>query len=143
MYVAAPIGDRVVEGYVDLLVRTAGRPGRGRLQDRPARHRRRAVDARAESYRLQLAAYAAAVEAATGERVARGVLVFVGARDPIAAVERAFERVRTSVSRASRRCSPGSTEAPIRAGVPGKSGLRVGSWSVPHACHRSGSSGSS
>ena len=51
-----------------------------------------ALDTRAESYRLQLAAYAAAIEAATGERVARGVLVFVGARDPIEAVERAFGR---------------------------------------------------
>ena len=42
MYVAAPFGDRVVEGYVDLLVPRAGRPGGGRLQDRSTGHRRRA-----------------------------------------------------------------------------------------------------
>ena len=91
MYVAAPFGDRVVEGYVDLLVRTPdGLVVVDYKTDRLDTDA--ALDARAESYRLQLAAYAAAIEAATGERVARGVLVFVGARDPIAAVERPFAR---------------------------------------------------
>jgi len=91
MYVAAPFGDRVVEGYVDLLVRTPeGLVVVDYKTDRLDTDV--ALDARAESYRLQLAAYAAAIESATGEHVARGVLVFVGAGDPVRAVERPFER---------------------------------------------------
>jgi ATP-dependent helicase/nuclease subunit A len=88
MYIAAPIGDRVVEGYVDLLLRTAdGLVIVDYKTDRLADDR--AVDERAEGYRIQLAAYAAAVEAATGEPVVRGVLVFAGESG---AMERVFER---------------------------------------------------
>jgi ATP-dependent exoDNAse (exonuclease V) beta subunit len=87
MYVAAPIGDRVVEGYVDLLVRA---PDGLVIVDYKTDRLDTvgAVDERAAGYRIQLAAYAAAVEAATGEPVVRGVLVF--ARES-GAVERAFE----------------------------------------------------
>jgi ATP-dependent helicase/nuclease subunit A len=88
MYVAAPIGDQVVEGYVDLLVRTEdGLVIVDYKTDRLADDR--AVDERAEGYRIQLAAYAAAVEAVTGEPVVLGVLVFAGESG---AVERTFER---------------------------------------------------
>jgi ATP-dependent helicase/nuclease subunit A len=88
MYVAAPIGDRVVEGYVDLLVRAPD--GLVIVDYKTDRlDTVAAVDARAEEYRLQLAVYAAAIEAVTGEPVARGVLVFAGS---LGAVERAFER---------------------------------------------------
>ena len=74
LFVAAPVGDRVLEGYVDLLVRTAEgyvivdyktdawRAGAHRA-DRIARYRR------------QLAAYGLALERVLGEPVVGGVLV--------------------------------------------------------------------
>jgi ATP-dependent helicase/nuclease subunit A len=78
-YVAIPVGDALLEGYVDLLYRTddglvvvdyktdgTGPPGRG--------------DPRAASYRLQGAAYAAAVALATEQEVRRCVFVFLGLR---------------------------------------------------------------
>ena len=88
MYVTAPVEGRVIEGYIDLLVRTAD----GVLivdykTDWIADAK--GVDSRVEEYRLQLAAYALAVEAATGLTVAGGVLVF-GA--PTGALERRVER---------------------------------------------------
>jgi ATP-dependent helicase/nuclease subunit A len=72
--VAAPVGDRVLEGYVDLLVRTedgfvivdyktdAWRQGADRAE-------------RIARYRRQLAAYAVALEHVTGEPITGGVLV--------------------------------------------------------------------
>jgi ATP-dependent helicase/nuclease subunit A len=74
LFVAAPVGDRVLEGYVDLLVRTADGlvivdyktdqwSGPVQTAERVGR------------YRLQLAAYAAALEAALGEPIAGGILV--------------------------------------------------------------------
>jgi ATP-dependent helicase/nuclease subunit A len=74
LFVAAPVGDRVLEGYVDLLVRTEGgfmivdyktdawRQGAGRAE-------------RIARYRRQLAAYAVALEHVTGEPITGGVLV--------------------------------------------------------------------
>jgi ATP-dependent helicase/nuclease subunit A len=74
LFVAAPIGDRVLEGYVDLLVRTddgyvivdyktdAWREGADRAE-------------RIARYRRQLAAYAVALEHVTGEPIIAGVLV--------------------------------------------------------------------
>ncbi|HTH05765.1 MAG TPA: PD-(D/E)XK nuclease family protein, partial [Ilumatobacteraceae bacterium] len=74
LFVAAPIGDRVLEGYVDLLVRSetgyvivdyktdAWRQGADRAE-------------RIARYRRQLAAYAVALEHVTGERIVGGVLV--------------------------------------------------------------------
>ena len=84
MYVAAPVGDRVIEGYIDLLVRTDDGLvivdyKTDRISDDTA------LDARVEEYRLQLAAYALAVEASVGLPVTAGVLVFAG---PDGAVER-------------------------------------------------------
>ncbi len=74
LFVAAPIGSRIVEGYVDLLVRTGDGlvivdyktdrwSGPAQASDRIAR------------YRIQLAAYAAALEVALGEAVVGGVLI--------------------------------------------------------------------
>ncbi|MEM8902451.1 MAG: UvrD-helicase domain-containing protein [Actinomycetota bacterium] len=76
LWVAAPVGDHLVEGYVDLLVRTDEGlvvvdwktdhvDGDDDVADKLAR------------YRLQGASYAAAVEEATGERVARVVFAFL------------------------------------------------------------------
>ena len=74
LFVAAPIGDRVLEGYVDLLVRTedgyvivdyktdAWRQGSDRAE-------------RIARYRRQLAAYAVALEHVIGEPIVAGVLV--------------------------------------------------------------------
>ncbi|MYB03957.1 MAG: PD-(D/E)XK nuclease family protein, partial [Acidimicrobiaceae bacterium] len=70
LFVAAPFGARLVEGYVDLVYRgpdglvvvdwkTDSVAGDG------------GVDAKLARYRLQGAAYAAAIEAVTGEPVAR------------------------------------------------------------------------
>ena len=64
----------VLEGYVDLLVRTAGRAGDRRLQDRPAGRRRRAA-ARLERYRRQLAAYGVALGRLLAEPIAGGIIV--------------------------------------------------------------------
>jgi len=78
VYVVVPAGERFVEGYIDLLVETAD----GDLVivdyktdrvDTPAD-----VAAKVEHYRPQLASYAHAVSRATGQVVARCVLVFAG-----------------------------------------------------------------
>ena len=74
LFVAAPVGDRVLEGYVDLLVRTADGlvivdyktdqwSGPVQTAERVGR------------YRLQLAAYGAALGAALGEPIVGGILV--------------------------------------------------------------------
>jgi ATP-dependent helicase/nuclease subunit A len=74
LFVAAPIGDRVLEGYVDLLVRTEGGY---MIVDYKTDAWRQGAD-RAERiarYRRQLAAYALALEHVTGEPIVSGVLV--------------------------------------------------------------------
>jgi ATP-dependent helicase/nuclease subunit A len=81
-YVAAPVGDRVLEGYVDLLVDT---PDGLVVVD----YKTDAVDddaaaqARAEHYRGQGAAYAIALEQVTGRPVVECVFVFAAADGPI------------------------------------------------------------
>jgi ATP-dependent helicase/nuclease subunit A len=74
LFVAAPVGDRVLEGYVDLLVRTE----RGyTIVDYKTDAWRLGAD-RAERiarYRRQLAAYAVALEHVIGEPIVGGVLV--------------------------------------------------------------------
>ena len=106
MYVAAPVGDRVVEGYVDLLIRTADGLV---LVDYKTDHvdGAAAIDARAGDYALQLAAYAAAVERATGEPVVSGVLVFGAVPGADGPVERRFRRAELDTAR---------VEAMLRAG---------------------------
>jgi ATP-dependent helicase/nuclease subunit A len=79
LFVAAPIGDRVLEGYVDLLVRTADGlvivdyktdQWSGPVQS----------SERVGRYRLQLAAYAAALATALDEPVVGGILVRCSAK---------------------------------------------------------------
>ena len=86
MYVAAPVEDRVIEGYIDLLVRTPeGLVVVDYKTDAVASET--AIESLVEEYRLQLAAYALAVEVTTGQPVVAGVLVFTGSSER-AAIER-------------------------------------------------------
>jgi ATP-dependent helicase/nuclease subunit A len=74
LFVAAPVGDRVLEGYVDLLVRTDG--GYVIVDYKTDAWRQGADRAeRIARYRRQLAAYAIALETVTGEPIVAGVLV--------------------------------------------------------------------
>ena len=93
LFVAAPLSERLVEGYVDLVYRgpdglvvvdwkTDSVAGDG------------GVDAKLARYRLQGAAYAAALEAVTGEPVARMVFVFL---ERGGAVERDLPSLRAAV----------------------------------------------
>lgn len=85
-YAAAPIGNVLVEGYLDLLYRTPdGLVVVDHKTDRIGSDDHRA--SLVERYRVQLGAYAAVLEAATGEPVVRAVLVFC---DPAGATEVAF-----------------------------------------------------
>jgi ATP-dependent helicase/nuclease subunit A len=74
LFVAAPVGDRVLEGYVDLLVRT---PGGLVIVDYKTDQWSGPVQTaeRIGRYRLQLAAYAAALDAALDEPIVGGVLI--------------------------------------------------------------------
>jgi ATP-dependent helicase/nuclease subunit A len=73
-YVATTVGDRTLEGYVDLLYRTAD--GLVVVDYKTASTAADLAD-RVVRYRAQGGAYAAAVAAATGERVVRVVFVFL------------------------------------------------------------------
>ncbi len=75
MYVAAPVGERVIEGYIDLLVRTPDGLVVVDYKTDPVTSAEE-IHQRVEEYRLQLAAYALAVEVVTGTPVTAGVLVF-------------------------------------------------------------------
>ena len=104
LFVAAPFGERLVEGYVDLVYRgpdglvvvdwktdsVAGDDG---------------VDAKLARYRLQGAAYAAALEAVTGEQVARMVFVFLNRGGAVEAelpdLRAAVEEAKAAVARIS------------------------------------------
>ena len=81
---ARPIGDRLLEGYVDLLYR--GADGLVVVDHKTsATADPDELDRRVAGYRLQGAAYAVAVGRATGEPVARVVFLFL---TPQGAVER-------------------------------------------------------
>jgi len=75
-YVAVPIGDVVLEGYVDLLYRTDDGLV---VVDYKTASTAADLDRRVDDYRAQGAAYAHAVAQATGEDVARMVFVFLTA----------------------------------------------------------------
>lgn len=83
-YVAAPVGGRMIEGYVDLLVR---RPDGIIVVDYKTDSVRSPAeaDARLEHYRLQGAAYAVALEESTGLPVVECIFVFT---HPGGAIER-------------------------------------------------------
>jgi ATP-dependent exoDNAse (exonuclease V) beta subunit len=74
-YVATVIGDRVLEGIVDLLYRDDD--GLVIVDYKTDAVPSAALPARVDYYRPQMAAYAAAVEAAVGAPVARCVLLFL------------------------------------------------------------------
>jgi ATP-dependent exoDNAse (exonuclease V) beta subunit len=96
-YVAAPVEGITLEGYVDLLYRTADGlvvvdyKTAGRTDD---------LDTRAAGYRLQAASYALALTTATGERVARCVFVFL---TPSGAYERDVTDLEDAVTEVRRR----------------------------------------
>jgi ATP-dependent helicase/nuclease subunit A len=105
IYVAAPAGDQLVEGYIDLLYRTADgfvivdyKTDAAPTDD----HRRRL----ARTYRLQVATYAHAVESSTGIPVQRGVLCFLEAGG---AHEVQVEDLRAAVTRIGQGVGPAST----------------------------------
>jgi ATP-dependent helicase/nuclease subunit A len=74
-YVATTIGSRVLEGIVDLMFRDED--GLVIVDYKTDAVPATALTARVSFYRPQMAAYAAAVEAAVGEPVARCVLLFL------------------------------------------------------------------
>jgi len=84
-FVATTLGDRTLEGYIDLLYRTdAGLV----VVDYKTASSVADLDARLARYRTQGGAYALAVEAAAGEPVVRVVFVFL---TPSGAVERELD----------------------------------------------------
>ena len=96
LFVAAPLSERLVEGYVDLVYR--GPDGLVVVDwktDSVAGDDD--ADAKLARYRLQGAAYAAALEAVTGEPVARMVFAFLG---PGGAVEKDLPDLRAAVNEA-------------------------------------------
>ncbi len=93
LYVGAPFGSRVLEGFVDLLFE--GPDGLEVVDYKTDRVRDEdEVDRLAARYRLQGAAYAAAVQAATGRPVRRCTFLFLGGGR---AVERAVEGLEQAI----------------------------------------------
>jgi ATP-dependent exoDNAse (exonuclease V) beta subunit len=81
MYVAVPLEDLVLEGYVDLVYRDDdGLVVVDYKTDAVANDA--GLDARLTHYRVQIGAYAHAIQAATGEPVVRGVLCFLDPDSP-------------------------------------------------------------
>ena len=78
LYVGAPVGDRVLEGFVDLLIEE---PDGLTVVDykTDAARTEGDLDRAVGRYRLQAAAYAVAVEQVLGRPVERGVLLFLRA----------------------------------------------------------------
>jgi ATP-dependent helicase/nuclease subunit A len=105
LFVAAPVGDRVLEGYVDLLVRTAD--GLVIVDYKTDQWSGPVQTAeRVSRYRLQLAAYGAALEAAIGEPIAGGILVRCVADGPAEQIEverwsEALDEVRQALAASS------------------------------------------
>jgi ATP-dependent exoDNAse (exonuclease V) beta subunit len=91
-FVATTVGDRTLEGYVDLLYRTDDGLV---VVDYKTASSSADLDARVAEYRPQGAAYAVAVEEATAEPVVRVVFVFL---TPDGAVERDLPGLRASMA---------------------------------------------
>ncbi len=76
VFVAAPVGGRLIEGYVDLLFQREG--GLVIVDHKTdAWQDDEELAAKVDRYRVQTAAYAVAVEGATGQRVLEAVLLFL------------------------------------------------------------------
>ncbi len=98
LYVAAPLGDRVVEGYVDLLIETPD--GLIVVDYKTDSAKSEAdIDAKLAAYELQGAAYAVALEAATGSTVVDCRFVFC---QPTRAIERSIEDLPAAMARVRR-----------------------------------------
>jgi len=83
VFVAAPVGDRLVEGYIDLLYETD--EGLVVVDHKTDRGRSQAeLEASAAAYRGQGAAYAAALQQALGRPVVRAVFLFARAGEAVA-----------------------------------------------------------
>lgn len=97
LYVAAPVGSRVVEGYIDLLIETP--EGLVVVDYKTDAVRSEAdIDAKLAAYELQGASYAVALQAVTGLKVTECRFVFCR---PNGAVERAIggERLAQATAR--------------------------------------------
>ena len=101
LFVAAPIGDRVLEGYVDLLVRT---PDGLVIVDYKTDQWSGPVQSaeRVARYRLQVAAYGAALATALDEDIVGGILVKCSSKGvaeqiEVTAWEEAIDEVRRAV----------------------------------------------
>jgi ATP-dependent exoDNAse (exonuclease V) beta subunit len=92
-YVGIVVGERVLEGFIDLVYRDDD--GLVIVDYKTDTVPVAALDQRVAFYRPQLGAYAAALEAATGERVARCVLLFLS---PTGAVERTVDDIDTTIA---------------------------------------------
>ena len=77
---ACPVGEQVVEGYVDLVYETA--EGLVVVDYKTDQIDSSELEDKLERYRLQGATYAAALEATTGQRVVRVVFAFLSANSP-------------------------------------------------------------
>jgi ATP-dependent helicase/nuclease subunit A len=95
LYVAAPVGERVIEGYIDLLVETpAGLLVVDYKTDSASSEAE--IDAKLAAYELQGASYAAALEAVTGQKVVDVRFVFCKSSG---AIERSLRDVAGAVAR--------------------------------------------
>ena len=94
VYACTPIGDRLLEGYVDLLYRAPEGlvvvDHKTSASDDPAE-----LDRRVQGYRLQGAAYAVAVGRATAEPVIRVVFLFL---TPSGAIERNLDDLEVAMA---------------------------------------------
>jgi ATP-dependent exoDNAse (exonuclease V) beta subunit len=110
VYVAAPVGDTLLEGYIDLLYQ--GPDGlvvvdykTDHVPDEPS------LEARLAHYRRQGAAYALAVERVTGQPVSRCVFVFCS---PAGARQREVDDVRDAIASIAADLEPGASPNPPR-----------------------------
>ena len=104
VYACTPIGDRLLEGYVDLLFR--GPEGLVVVDHKTSASSDAAeLDRRVEGYRLQGAAYAVSVSRATAEPVARVVFLFL---TPDGAVERELPDLPSAMAEVERLVAAGT-----------------------------------
>lgn len=107
-YVAVPVGESTLEGYIDLLYRTAA--GLVVVDYKTAGGADTAeIDARVQRYRLQGGSYALAVARATGEAVARCVFVFL---TDGGAVERELDDLEAAMRDAEAAVTSGASPTP-------------------------------
>jgi hypothetical protein len=94
-YVGTVVGDRVLEGYIDLVYRDDD-GGLVVVDYKTDTVPAEALDRRVAFYRPQMAAYVAGLTAAAGLPVSRAVLLFLS---PTAAIERTVDDVEGAITR--------------------------------------------